>query len=255
MTKREQAYNQLRDDIFFRNLLPGSKVNISELAEKYNMSAIPIREALTLLENENLVQNVPYRGYVVSSMVFRDFLEYSLISGDLECLALRYGIAYSTEESLANIKAQQKKLTELLAAGEMEQYVVADHDFHLALYSFAPCTTLLRLIPDVKKKSFHSRSVLLLLPDRAKYSTEEHEQLIRAIEQKDTELAVHLLFVHRLHTLTALVHEMKYSLMKPNYRQEDVLTTFFSESQLEDRNAISGEVECWNYILEHLTNQ
>ena len=49
MTKRELAYSRIRDDIFSRALLPGYKLNISELAEKYEMSAIPIREALTLL--------------------------------------------------------------------------------------------------------------------------------------------------------------------------------------------------------------
>ena len=56
------------------------------------MSVIPVREALTLLENENLVQNIPYRGFMVTGIVFDDFLEYSLIRNEMECLALRFGL-------------------------------------------------------------------------------------------------------------------------------------------------------------------
>ena len=47
------------------------------------MSVIPVREALTLLENENLVQNIPYRGFMVTGIVFDDFLEYSLIRNEM----------------------------------------------------------------------------------------------------------------------------------------------------------------------------
>ena len=74
------------------------------------MSVIPVREALTLLENENLVQNIPYRGFMVTGIVFDDFLEYSLIRNEMECLALRYGVAYLTDESLNKTKALQREL-------------------------------------------------------------------------------------------------------------------------------------------------
>lgn len=254
MTKKEIAYTRICDDIFCRNLLPGSKINISELAEKYGMSAIPVREALTQLETENMVKNIPYRGYVVSGVVFNDFLEYSLIRNELDCLALRYGIAYLTDESLAHIKALQQKLAELYAAGDYEQYVIVNRQFYVALYSFAPCMKLQEMIENVTKCAYHKQSVLLLVPERMKTSLEEHDALICAIEARDTERATQILFSHRLNTLLLLVREMKYNLMKPNYWQQEVLTAFFTEEELKNRAAVSGEVEYWNYILEHLTD-
>lgn len=254
MTKKEIAYTRICDDIFCRNLLPGNKINISELAEKYGMSAIPIREALTQLETENMVKNIPYRGYIVSSVVFNDFLEYSLIRNELACLALRYGIAYLTDESLGHIKCLQKTLEELYKAGDYEQYVIVNRKFYDALYSFAPCTKLQEMIETVTKCAYHRQSILLLVPSRIKTSLEEHDSLIRAIEARDTERATQILFFHRLNTLLSLVQEMKYNLMKPNYMEQEVLTAFFTEEQLKNRTVVTGEVEYWNYILEHLTN-
>lgn len=254
MTKKEIAYEKIRNDIFCRNLLPGSKININQLAKSYDMSPIPVREALTLLETENLVSNIPYQGFIVSNVIFNDFLEYSLIRNEMECLALRYGIAYLTDESLDHIKELHQRLIELYKSGNREEYVLVNKKFYKSLYSFAPCQKLLELIDDMTRKAYHSQSLLLLLPSRMETSLEEHASLIKEIEARNTERACEILFSQRLNTLLVLVREMKYSLMKPNYEDEEILYAFFSQEKLKERSAISGEVEYWIYILENLSS-
>ena len=242
-TKKEQAYTRIRDDIFCRKLPPYSKINISQLAAEYDMSVIPVREALTLLENENLVQNIPYRGFMVTGIVFDDFLEYSLIRNEMECLALRYGVAYLTDESLNKTKALQR---------ELERYVIVNRQFYKSLYEFAPCGRLQDMIDDLTHKAYHTRSILLLIPSHIENSLREHEQLIAEIEARNPERAAQIMFSHRMETLRVLVQEMKYCLMKPDYQNESVLKDFFSDEALADRSALIGKVEYWNFIFEHL---
>ena len=255
LTKKEQAYMRIRDDIFCRKLPPYSKINISQLAAEYEISVIPVREALTLLENENLVQNIPYRGFIVTGVVFDDFLEYSLIRNEMECLALRYGIAYLTEESLNKIKALQRELTTLYQAGQLEQYVIVNRQFYKSLYDFAPCGRLQDMIDTLTKKAYHTRSVLLLIPSHIENSLKEHEELIVEIEARNPERAAQIMFSHRLETLRVLIKEMKYCLMKPDYQEEKILKDFFSDEALADRSALIGKVEYWNYIFEHLAGK
>ena len=251
-TKKEQAYTRIRDDIFCRKLPPYSKINISQLAAEYDMSVIPVREALTLLENENLVQNIPYRGFMVTGIVFDDFLEYSLIRNEMECLALRYGVAYLTDESLNKTKALQRELEQLYRTGELERYVIVNRQFYKSLYEFAPCGRLQDMIDDLTHKAYHTRSILLLIPNHIENSLREHEQLIAEIEARNPERAAQIMFSHRMETLRVLVQEMKYCLMKPDYQNESVLKDFFSDEALADRSALIGKVEYWNFIFEHL---
>lgn len=256
MTKRELAYSRIRDDIFSRALLPGYKLNISELAEKYEMSAIPIREALTLLETENLVTNTPYRGYTVANIVLGDFLEHSLIRNELECLALRFGIAYLTEESLARIKELQRQLEELCqdqAAEHQREYASIHRKFHRALYSFAPCPKLQDMLDDLRDRTYPAQAITLMVPARLEEANAEHRALVESIEAHDTQRATQILFDNHLKTLVSIIEKMKYDLMTPNYMQQELLCEFFSEEQLKNRSSVGGEIEYWNYILNNLT--
>lgn len=255
MTKKEVAYSKIRNDIFCRILPPGGKININSLAEKYQMSPIPIREALTLLETENLVQSEPYRGYIVTQAEFHDLMEKSLICNELECLAVRFGVACMPEENLTHIQALQDDLNALFAARDFSQYVMSNRLFHESLYSFIPCSTLLNMIDDLTKKSYYKQSILLMIPDRIEGSMNEHQPIIDAIASHDPDLAVHLLFRHRLNTLLSLVQEIKADLMKPNYSAQPLLTMLFSAQQLENRSFVLGEAEYWNYNLTHLSSR
>lgn len=254
MTKKEAAYSKIRNDIFCRVLPPGEKININALAEKYQMSPIPIREALAFLETENLVQSEPYRGYIVTQAEFHDLIEKSLICNELECLAVRFGVACMSTENLTRTQALQDNLNSLFTAGDFSQYVISNRLFHESLYSFIPCSTLLNMIDDLTKKSYYKQSILLMIPNRIEGSMNEHQPIIDAIASHNPDLAARLLFQHRLNTLLSLIQEIKLNLMKANYSDQPLLTTLFSAKQLESRSSVLGEVEYWNYNLNHLSS-
>ena len=65
-TKQEFVYETLREAIMRCELGPGRRLVIDELARQLEVSAIPVREALQLLQSEGLVTNVPHVGATVS---------------------------------------------------------------------------------------------------------------------------------------------------------------------------------------------
>ena len=91
-----------------------------------------------------------------------------------------------------------------------------------------------------------------MVPDRIEASLKEHQAIVEAIKQHDMETAVTLLFNHRINTLLALVQAIKYALMTPNYKQQDLLKNFFLEEQLDNRTALIGEIQYWDFILDKL---
>lgn len=253
MTKKEIAYENIRNDIFCQKLPPRAKLVISDLAKRYNMSTIPIREALTMLENDHLVTNIPYTGFIVALVDFDDYIEYSLMRNQLECLAVRIALTYLTSESLMAIRLYQEELRKQYKEGRAEEYVITNREFYRSLYSFAPCEEIKYMINSLDRKCYHSPSILLLIPSRIEASLEEHEALIEAISINDAESAAQIMFVHRLNSLLTLIRELKYNLMKPNYKEQHILRSFFTDDALEDRNLLIGKIDRWASILESVS--
>src|ERR671934_2934329 len=88
-TKRELVYHSLRDAIMRCDLAPGHRLLIDELARRLDVSAIPVREALQLLQSEGLVTNVPHVGATVSPISRQSIDEVFLIMESLEMVATR----------------------------------------------------------------------------------------------------------------------------------------------------------------------
>ncbi|MGF1677784.1 MAG: GntR family transcriptional regulator [Candidatus Methylacidiphilales bacterium] len=89
VTKRQAAYEEIRGRILSGSCRPGDRLVIDRLASQLGMSAIPVREALGLLEQEGWVENRPHAGAVVSGMTRRSIEEVFAVMEALECAACR----------------------------------------------------------------------------------------------------------------------------------------------------------------------
>ena len=72
---RSQAVVALRDAILSGQFKPGAVLNEKELAERLGVSKTPIREGLSLLEHEGLIQTIPRRGYIVTPITVQHIHE------------------------------------------------------------------------------------------------------------------------------------------------------------------------------------
>jgi DNA-binding GntR family transcriptional regulator len=124
---RNQVVAILRDAILTCSLEPGAVLNERELAEQLGVSKTPVREALSLLNHEGLVQILPRQAYVVTPITVRDVHESFDLRVILECAAAELAAARITDAELTELAA--------VVAGEADAAAVAETlernvDFH-----------------------------------------------------------------------------------------------------------------------------
>ena len=91
-TKNMAVYEALRQDIIDGRLKPSQKLIMSDLAKRFELSEIPVREAIRRLESDGIVEFTPHMGAVVSKIDESEFVEIYLIRIELEALANRLAV-------------------------------------------------------------------------------------------------------------------------------------------------------------------
>lgn len=106
-------------------ILPGERLVEATLSRRFNVSRVPIREALRLLESQGIVTNAPYRGTRLMEVDARHLRQILVVRASLERVAARDAVAAYRCDSGALAGMEQ-------ALGAMERAVAADDSFALA---------------------------------------------------------------------------------------------------------------------------
>jgi DNA-binding GntR family transcriptional regulator len=184
---RTQVLEILRDAILSGRIRAGSPLNERELADTMGVSKTPVREALTLLGHEGLIQVLPRKGYFVSSMGIREVHEFFELRVILECAAVEIAALRLTEAQLAELNAL---VPDVNAEGDIRRRLNRNVDFH---YSIALLAGNRRLASLIKQ--------LLLEMERmiaAGYVPEEHEKVMKALQERDPKRAAQAMREHIL---------------------------------------------------------
>lgn len=105
----DEIYVLLKEQILNHHIAPGDKINIDQLARELEVSNIPIREALSRLTAEGLVNMVPFKGMYATEMSLQEFDEIFEIRVELECLAIRKAAPNIPDSLLVDLKADMKR--------------------------------------------------------------------------------------------------------------------------------------------------
>ena len=181
------VYDLLRDEILDLKLLPGSPVDEAQLAERFDMSRTPIREALVRLAGEGLIETLPNRSTMVSNIDVLNLHSFFDAITLMYRVTTRLAAQYHRPEDLAAIRAHQLRFTKAVAAQDALAMIAANREFHAAIaeagrnpYYIALFKRLLdegRRILRLYYQSFDNR-----LPQQY---ADEHEQIIAAIVARD----------------------------------------------------------------------
>jgi DNA-binding GntR family transcriptional regulator len=104
---------RLRADILSTRLLPGQKLHIAGLAKQFSVSLAAVREALSRLVADGLVQASDQRGFRVSPVSLADLADVTQTRIDIEGLALRRSIERGDQTWLDSVKASHDRLREV----------------------------------------------------------------------------------------------------------------------------------------------
>ena len=185
------VYDVLRDEIIDLSLAPGSPIDENQLAERFSMSRTPIREALVRLASDGFVTTLPNRSTVVSNI---DFLS---LPAFFDAVTLMYRVTTRlaarnrTDKDLENIRAHQEAFARAVRSQNALDMIATNRDFHAAIAEAGRnpfyTTFFSRLLDEGRRLlRLYYQSFADRLPER--YVT-EHEDMIRAIEERDVDTA------------------------------------------------------------------
>jgi DNA-binding GntR family transcriptional regulator len=186
---RELIYQYLRDAIICRKLPAGGHLVEDDLARNLNASRTPVREALRKLESEGLVKHHRRRGVEVRQLTGKESADIYDVCMILEGYAARLLAEQANADALEKLQSLLDKMREAVATGAQEQEMLLHQSFHLTIYENCKnkrVETLLKLYIDYIQLF---RAYSLKVEGRMRHSWEEHEQLLRAIEMQDGNLA------------------------------------------------------------------
>jgi DNA-binding GntR family transcriptional regulator len=188
-TVRAIVARKLREAIMSGNLKPGQRLVERELCEMMGVSRPSIREALRLLEADGLVNTVPHRGPMVSTISLEEARQLYAARAVLEGYAGRECARLHDPAVVRKIGEALTRLKAALAESDMIAVLEAKTDFYAALIGGCQNAFIERML-----KPLHDRITLLRItsmshPKRVNKSLREVTAIWRAIQSGDEDLA------------------------------------------------------------------
>jgi DNA-binding GntR family transcriptional regulator len=209
---RMLAYEALKRAITEMDIYGSTKefrLDERQLSEDLGVSRTPIREAMTVLEQEGFVRSVPRRGIFVVRKTKREILDLIIVWAALESMAARLAAAAATEAEITGLRRLFNDFKEETAAEQVNEYSKANIAFHQAILRMGGC----RLIVDMTGNLFlHMRAireVSIRQENRFEISMREHTAIIDALEARDADRAERLV---REHAMGLAAHVEKHGM-------------------------------------------
>lgn len=186
---RDQAYRILRDAIVSGDLAPGAVIRDTELAERVGLSRTPVREALSRLADDGLVETKPHSWTRVTPLLLREVRDAVVVVRAMHELAVRLAVPVMTERHHDRMRAANKRFAAALEKDDVQAAVDADDALHDVPVTVSGnkvlAATIERQLPIIRRLERLRFGSLL-----GRRSITWHDQLIDACEDGDVETAV-----------------------------------------------------------------
>jgi DNA-binding GntR family transcriptional regulator len=190
----QDVAERLRQQIFARQLEPGSWIDEQKLAAEFGISRTPLREALKVLAVEGLVTMKVRRGAYVTEMSRDDVAQVYHLLGLLEADAAAEVARKADDAQIGELRALHDKLER--QARNRDAFFATNEAFHLKLLEIAGNRWRTQVVIDLRKVMKLNRHHSLFRQGRLADSLAEHRELMAAIEMRNDKTAGRLMRAH-----------------------------------------------------------
>lgn len=189
----------LRGAVITGEMRPGALYSAPMLAEKFGVSATPVREAMLDLVKEGLIEAVRNKGFRVTDLTDRQLDEITAVRMLIEVptvatIAERYTPDWNP--TIERLREVAREIVQRAEIGDLIAYVEADRRFHLGLLELAGNAQLVAVVGDLRSRSRLYGLEQLVRQGQLSRSAAEHEQLLDLVRAGD---AVHAGALMRRH--------------------------------------------------------
>lgn len=197
-----EAFERIRVDILQGRLNPGARMKIEEMRDHYKVGLSPLREALSLLTSEHLVERIDQRGFRVAPASLAEFTELLQTRCWLEERALRESISHGGEAWEEGVVIAHHRLQRLARAAGADHSIVAaaweeaHRAFHTALISGCGSAILLRFCSQLYDMNVRYRQISGVYAYPRRNIETEHRDIMKAALSRDADTAIAKLVMH-----------------------------------------------------------
>lgn len=180
-TLKTYLFNALRDAILSGKFKPGQRLNESQLAREYEVSRIPVREALFQLREQGLVMNHPRRGMFVNTLSEEEVQKINSLRIVLEGEALKLCRARFTSAMDAHLS----QLVQQMEAWQRDSQIEAaqlDLEFHRSVWSHSGNEYIGRSLDSLVVVLFAHRAVQNTSHELLRWHLKHHRQLLEVVQ-------------------------------------------------------------------------
>lgn len=193
---KDAAYDSIRQAITELHVQPGSPISENWLVSQLGISKTPIRHALTRLEQEGLVETIPFKGTFAAVTRDEDARDLMEVRAVLEVSAARRIAENHAPESIAPLRTLAEEGAKSEAAGMHSDALRSIGDFHAELVALAGNPWLTRLYDALGGPLARLRSISGASGSSVEDSAAEHLAIVDALEEGDGDLAAERLNSH-----------------------------------------------------------
>lgn len=183
------VYEELKVAIVDLRLAPGEPLREATLAEQLGVSKTPIRQALTMLEQEGLVETTSFKGAVVAGYSRQDLLEIYELRELLENAAARAAAESMSEEDRARLDRISRESRKLRRSNDTARLAALVSEFDDVLFDQVHNARIRALIENLRAHLTRIGHLTEGIPGRIEASVDEHEKIVKAIAARDQDLA------------------------------------------------------------------
>jgi DNA-binding GntR family transcriptional regulator len=211
LTKQQFVYTTLRESIIRCELGPGTRLVIDELARQFEVSIIPVREALRLLQSEGLVLSVAHVGATVAPISRTSVVEVFTLLEGLEVVAARVAAERATAADLDMLAGFVAEMDRALEAGSPLHWAEINTRFHLAISRLADMPILHDMLQRAvdywdRVRRFYFRDVLI---HRTRLAQAEHHAMLVQMETHDIPALEQTIREHNRSALSAYMAHLE----------------------------------------------
>lgn len=189
MTAADRVRLALADEIVRGVIGPGVPLDEASIAERFQVSRTPVREAIRQLEAIGFAEARPHRGAVVPHFTPDKLNEIFLVMSELEALCARLAAEFATDADKKMLQDVHFACRDAAHDGDIALYYELNSKFHETIYAIGHNSFLAEVTVGVRNRVAPFRKAQFQSFGRLKRSVEEHEMVVAAILAGDEEKA------------------------------------------------------------------
>ena len=209
---QEMAYLEIKRMILNGRFQPGEWIPENMLCNLLGCSRTPIREALTALQRERLVEVIPRKGGVVAPITIQDVKDIFQLRELIDCLAVRLAFDHLPEDGLDHFTAVFRELLENSESEDIED-IEELNELDRAFHHFMLQHTGNKWLYDIANQLLDNSQLIRVLsskyPGRMKEIWREHLNIIEAIRLRDEKAAEKHTLIHVINAREAVLKSIR----------------------------------------------